>query len=183
MNFPETIFLEEKVKLPQKVGGTKFKTKPGDGRRKMSSPCDGGRDEDQGLQSSEQHFLGGENYQWPNSWKTHLFKNFLNLAQILSRAGRDGPGSHTDRARHSCSGWSSSSLSLQYIDCHYRHHWSASSSSLVVIIVIINRHHPHVVLRTQLHGCKKSQFIMLIKNLSFSSTPPHLHGSFPCRLT
>ena len=117
VNFPETIFLEEKVKLPQKVGGTKFKTKPGDGRRKMSSPCDGGRDEDQGLQSSEQHFLGGENYQWPNSWKTHLFKNFLNLAQILSRAGRDGPGSHTDRARHSCSGWSSSSLSLQYIDC------------------------------------------------------------------
>ena len=67
VNFPETIFLEEKVKLPQKVGGTKFKTKPGDGRRKMSSPCDGGRDEDQGLQSSEQHFLGGENYQWPNS--------------------------------------------------------------------------------------------------------------------
>ena len=70
MNFPETIFLEEKVKLPEKVSEKMFKTKPGDGRRKMSSPCDGGRDQDQGLQSSEQHFLGGENCQGPNSEKT-----------------------------------------------------------------------------------------------------------------
>ena len=68
------------------------------------------------------------------------------------------------------------------IDCYHRHRWSSSSSSLIGIIVIIDRHHPHPHAQNPTPWLQEIT-IMLIKDISFSSTPPHLHGSFPCRLT